>query len=414
MKIWILNHYATSMYFNTTGRHHSFAKYLKKMGYDVKIFCANTIHNSTDTIDMHGKLYTIGKSKDDIPYVFVRTRAYQGNGKDRVRNMITFWKNVKKACKELIEKGDKPDIILASSVHPLTLVAGEQIGKRYNIPCICEIRDLWPETLVRFGKLKSNSILTFLLYKGEKWIYKRANALIFSMGGGRQYIINHKWQNSIDLNKVFHINNGVDIEMFDDNRMKYQIKDEDLESDDFKIVYTGSIGEANRVDILVDVAEKLQKNNILNVKIIIFGSGLKEKELKKRVEEARLLNIIFKGRVEKKYIPYILSKASANVLLLENNGLYEYGISLNKSFEYLASGKPIIMNSTCKYNYIEENNCAVINADIYQSILELLNMSKIEYAKFEHNARNAAHKFDYKVLTDKLESIITQCIGGYQ
>ena len=133
---------------------------------------------------------------------------------------------------------------------------------------------------------------------------------------------------------------------------------------------------------------------------------MKENELKRRVEETGLQNIVFKGRVEKKYIPYILSKADANILLLENNSLYEYGISLNKSFEYLASGKPIVMNSTCKYNYMEENDCAVINSDLYQSVLNLLNMNEIEYTKFKKNARNAAYKFDYRMLTDKLEGII--------
>lgn len=414
MKIWILNHYATEMYFDGAGRHHAFAKYLKMMGHETKIFCANTVHNSTDVINLQGDLYSIKNSKDNITYVFVETRSYTGNGKDRLRNMVTFWKNVKKTCKDLMGKGDKPDVILASSVHPLTLVAGEQLGKKYNIPCICEIRDLWPETLVRFGKLKSNSILTSLLYKGEKWIYKRASALIFTMEGGKQYITNRKWQDSIDLKKVFYINNGVDLEVFDEDKIKYQIQDTDLESDIFKIVYTGTIGEANRVDILVDVAEKLQENNISNVKIIVFGSGMKENELKIRVEETGLQNIVFKGRVEKKYIPYILSKADANILLLENNSLYEYGISLNKSFEYLASGKPIVMNSTCRYNYMEENDCAVINSDLHQSVLNLLNMNKTEYIKFEKNARNAAHKFDYKVLTNKLESIITQCLGGYK
>ena len=126
-----------------------------------------------------------------------------------------------------------------------------------------------------------------------------------------------------------------------------------------------------------------------------------------------LQNIIFKGRVEKKYIPYVLSKAEANILLLVDNGLQEYGISLNKSFEYLAAGKPIIMDSTCKYNYIEESGCAVINSDIYQSILDLMNMNEYEYKEKGDNAINMAHEFDYKVLTDKLEKIINQCIGGY-
>ena len=53
-----------------------------------------------------------------------------------------------------ILKQDKPDIIIASSVHPLTMVAGIKIARKLKIPCICEIRDLWPEAIFSFGKLK--------------------------------------------------------------------------------------------------------------------------------------------------------------------------------------------------------------------------------------------------------------------
>ena len=57
MKVWILNHYATDMYFDSGGRHHSLAKYLIKLGHDVKIFCANTEHNSSRIVDTKGCLY---------------------------------------------------------------------------------------------------------------------------------------------------------------------------------------------------------------------------------------------------------------------------------------------------------------------------------------------------------------------
>lgn len=413
MKIWILNHYATNMYFDGTGRHHSLAKYLIRKGHEVKIFCASTVHNSEQEINLNGKLFLEKIGMDNVPYVFIQTSPYHGNGKDRIKNMVEFYRNVKKTINNYIEK-ELPDSILASSVHPLTLVAGIQSGKKYSIPCICEVRDLWPETLIRFGKLNRKSLIAKLLYRGEKWIYKKATALIFTMEGSIQYLIDRQWQNAIDLNKVYYINNGVDLDAFYDNKAKYQIKDADLTSEGFKIVYTGTIGEANRVDALVDVAERLQENSITNVKIIIFGSGLKENELKSRVKYKGLKNITFKGRVEKKYIPYILSKADANVLLLVKNGLEEYGISLNKSFEYLASRRPIIMDSTCRYNYIEENNCAIINTDLYQAIVDLTRLDNNEYQKMRENASNAAQCFDYKTLADKLEKIIIQYKGEFR
>ncbi len=42
--VWILNHYAANMYFDKGGRHYSFAKYLKKKGYEPVVFCCNRKH----------------------------------------------------------------------------------------------------------------------------------------------------------------------------------------------------------------------------------------------------------------------------------------------------------------------------------------------------------------------------------
>ncbi len=63
------------------------------------------------------------------------------------------------------------------------MVAGIKIAKKLGVPCICEIRDLWPEAIFSFNKAKEKSILGKLLIKGEHWIYKKANALIFTKEG---------------------------------------------------------------------------------------------------------------------------------------------------------------------------------------------------------------------------------------
>ena len=50
--VWILNHYATAMYFDKGGRHYSLAKHLLSKGYKPIILCSNIRHNSTDEIEI--------------------------------------------------------------------------------------------------------------------------------------------------------------------------------------------------------------------------------------------------------------------------------------------------------------------------------------------------------------------------
>ena len=45
--------------------------------------------------------------------------------------------------------------------------------RNLKIPCICEVRDLWPESIAAYGALKRNSLVAKILYQGEKWICKK-------------------------------------------------------------------------------------------------------------------------------------------------------------------------------------------------------------------------------------------------
>ena len=57
-----------------------------------------------------------------------------------------------------------------------------------------------------------------------------------------------------------------------------------------------------------------------------------------KMKKENLKNVKFKGKVEKKYIPYILSKSNLNILNYKQADTWKYGGSQNKQFEYLASG----------------------------------------------------------------------------
>lgn len=186
--IWIWNHYASNTYFEKGGRHYWFAKYLLEKNYKPTIFCASTIHNSDDSIDTQQKKRIINTA-NNIPYVFIKAPEYNGNSIKRIFNMLSFYKSLFPVSREYAKSNGKPDVILASSVHPLTLVAGIKIAKRFKVHCVCEIRDLWPESFVAYGLISRNNIIMKFLYAGEKWIYKKADKLIFTMEGGRDYII---------------------------------------------------------------------------------------------------------------------------------------------------------------------------------------------------------------------------------
>lgn len=407
--VWIWNHYATNMFFDQAGRHYWLAENLIKEGYKPTIFCASTNHFSDNHIDTKGQKFSTD-SVNDIPFIFVNTPEYKGNGKKRVMNMISFYRGLFKTARMYAELNGKPDVIVASSVHPLTLVAGIKIAKKFHIPCICEVRDLWPESIVAYGSLKRNSMIAKLLYQGEKWIYKKADSVIMTWEGGRQYISNQGWGEQVDLSKVKHISNGVIIDSFDRNSKENKIDDDDLNDKNYKnLVYAGSIRKVNNLGLLLDAAKLVQDKN-QQIRFLIYGSGDEKEMLENRCKEEKINNVVFKGRVEKKMIPSILKKSYANILHNSSTSLDKYGQSQNKFFEYLAAGRCVIQTYTTGYSVLEKFNCGLSAVKQHpEEIAEIILEACKDNEKAEQmgaNARMASYDFDFTKLTNKLIEVI--------
>lgn len=414
--IWIFNHYAGHMFFDKAGRHYWFAKYLSIAGYKVTVFCANTISHNTSTAHFDN-MELFHKKIDEaygIEFVFVKARTYSGNGFHRILNMYEFYHNIKRAAKKLAADQGKPDILLASSVHPLTMVAGIQLAKKFQIKCICEVRDLWPEAIIAYSKkIRKNSLLAKVLYRGERWIYEKATAVVFTQEGGPQYVIDHGWTEKdggqIKTDNLYHINNGVDLETFHDNLRNYDYDDDRMKDpSQFKVVYTGAVRRINNLGIIVDAAKKITNPA---VHFYIFGSGDELAYLNERVRKESVSNVTFMGHVQRQFIPSIVSRSDLNLVHWEMNPLLKVGESYNKSFEYFAAGKPVLYTIKPGYSLVEKYDCGMITEgftpeEIAAAIEKMAGMSNEEKEKMCSNARRAARDYDFPRLTDKLIEII--------
>ena len=412
-RFWIFNHYATTPLTGPLLRHYYFAEYLKERNIETTVFAANELHQTGGCVDTHGKPY-LRTEEEGVPFVFVKTSKYEGNGISRVKNMVSFFLGLLKISKGYAKQYGKPDVIMGSSAHPLTSIAGILVARRFRVPAIVEVRDLWPEAIFSFGKVKMNSLVGRLLSAGEKWMYVHADAIVFTKEGDVDHIKEMGWDKEhggkIDLAKCHYINNGVNLKDYYASIEKDILKDPDLEDDSFKVVYTGTVRPVNNVGNLLDTAKLLKDKK--DIKFLIFGGGSELEKLEKRVQDEHIDNVIFKGFVEKKYIPYILSRSSVNVLnYSQANYNWSRGNSSNKLFEYMASGKPIISTVKMGYCILDKYQCGLSLDEctakaLAEQILKIHDMPEEAYAQMAENAKNGAKDFDFPVLTRKLYQVI--------
>ena len=409
--IWIWNHYAGSMYEERGGRHYAFAKYLKQAGYEPVVFCSNARHGKVETYFPDTELWQEHEAeKIGVLFVFVRGRTYGGNGAQRVLNMVDFYRNVKKTARAYAKARGKPDVIYASSVHPLTLVAGIQTAKHFGVRCVCEVRDLWPESIVAYSnRFTREHPLIRLLYRGEKWIYQKADALIFTMEGGYDYITERGWETAVPRAKVHYINNGVDLEQFRYNQAHFRTEDADLEDPSvFKVVYTGSIRHVNQLGTLLDAAKQVTDPA---VRFLIWGDGDQRALLEQRVRDERIGNVVFKGSVDKTAIPYIVSRADLNFAHNAPQEIFRFGISFNKLFEYMAAERPVLCDFPCRYNPAVRLGASDLvenptPENIASAVIRMSRLPKVVYRSYCEAGKAAAQAYDMKALAKKLIHVL--------
>ena len=404
MNIWLINHYAVPPKYYPLARPANFAKYLMAMGHTVTIFAASSVHNSTMNLITDGRRWR-EETVDGVHYVYIKCCDYQGSGLKRIYNICEFAWKLPGVCKHF----PKPDAIVATSMPPTSCAMGVHLGRKWGCKTVAEIADLWPESIVAYGIAGPHNPAVLALRRLEKWIYKKADALIFTMEGAYDYIKEQHWEKEVPRSKVYYINNGVDLELFDYNKEHFRVEDKDLDDPEiFKVVYTGSIRRVNGLGLLLDAAKAVRDPR---VRFLIWGDGDERPMLEQRVKDENIGNVVFKGWVEKKFVPSIVSRADVNIAHCISTPVDRYGISFNKMFEYFAAGKIVLSDFPTKYNPALQCHAGITVEEasapnIAEAIEHLAALPERERTLYEQNSRAAAHKYDFKNLTEELLDVI--------
>ena len=403
----LISHYSPEPQYWGMPRYHEWGKRLIKEGYNVYLLCASTVHSSGKNIIEKGKKYCI-KENEGIKYVYIRCSPYEGNGVSRIRNLIDFYFGVKRVLREL----PYPSVIISESPNPLGAVAGIQFAKKHHIPHIVDVVDLWPESIVVYQGISNNNPIIQMMYKGEKWIYKNSCAIIFSTPGAYDYIVEHHWQSTIPKDKVYYINMGVDLKENDFNKSSYIYEDPVFDDKGiFKVTYTGSVRLVNNLQMLCDAGKEIQLRGYSNIFIMIHGAGDQVEELSEYCVNEGIKNVKLYGRIDKKYIPYVLANSDLCILCYQNTPLLRFGGSMNKMFDYFASGKPIIANAKMGHSIIDEYRCGIeLDSNdpkaLAEKILEYYVMPTEERELIGKHSREAAIAYDLPKLCDELIRIV--------
>lgn len=345
--VWILNHYAQEPGGAGGTRHFHLAEHLAEHGWEATVIAASVELNSGRQ-RLGGREAFRHERISGVPFLWVRTPAHEGNGVGRMLNMLAY------TC-QVLRRGitrtlPRPDVVIGSSVHPFAAVAGAFLARRFNVPFVFEVRDLWPQTLVDMGRLRDGSFVTWSLRKLELWLYRRAARIVVLLPNAWEYIV----PLGIPREIIVWIPNGVDLALFP------LLAPPPSEPGKFTLMYFGAHGQANGLDNVLEALKIVQeKANGRSIRLRLIGGGPLKPALVAQAEQMGLSNVNFEPAVPKNQIPGLASQADAFVFNLIDAPVFRYGISSNKLFDFMASGRPVVFSCNALNNPVKVANAGL-------------------------------------------------------
>lgn len=239
---------------------------------------------------------------------------------------------------------DKFSVIYANT-KPLFGVYFTLIAcKKFNIPLILHIQDIYPESMI--SRLKKGKKLFNIFTRLDKTLYKFAHTILVISDKMKEYIsetrdlqsekivVARNWQGDLDFNCTVPQRNNK-----------------------FTFMFCGSISPAAGVDFLIDSFIDASLDNCV---LIIAGDGSMKEKCQEIVLKRGADNIIFKS-VQPHEVPSVQSLS--DVLLLPLKKGIGKTASPSKLPAYMQSGKPIIasVDSGCDTEFvINSSGCGLI------------------------------------------------------
>ncbi|MEQ8810400.1 MAG: glycosyltransferase family 4 protein [Imperialibacter sp.] len=225
----------------------------------------------------------------------------------------------------------KPDFIYAISTPLSVGMLAKLIHWTRGIPYFFEVGDLWPDVPAQMGYLR-NPLLIRILKSLELSIYQSAKGIVAMSPAMLDY-----------FNDMGYGKKTICVTNFSDLTLTNTPSHEKERTDSFTVAYVGTLGKANHLSYLIDLAEEAQKRGLKNFRCIIMGEGAEEPLLKKMIAERGLSNVSL--------LPHSAKPTAINVLKSASMAYLSFGSydklwtgSPNKYFDALAIGKPILCN----------------------------------------------------------------------
>ncbi len=345
--VWFVNQYAGSPRHGMEFRHYELGRELVGLGMTVVVISGSYSHLFTRRPAVTGA-YTI-EDVDGLTYCWVRVPAYRRSfSLGRVYNMVVFMLRLYRLP---MKRLPPPDAIVVSSPSLFPILPARRWARRNRSRLVFEVRDIWPRTLEDLGGLSRRHPLVAVMSWFERYAYRVADVVVSVLPtAGPHYV-----SRGMEPSKLRVIPNGASPDALrEPTTPAPPLVHAAAIANDFTVGFVGTLGVAAGLEALIGAARILADDD---VGFVIVGQGSEEERF--RALAAGLPNVTFVGAIPKPDVPAALREFDVCYIGYHASPLWQYGISPNKVFDYLAASRPVILAANMVDDWLLDAECGM-------------------------------------------------------
>lgn len=341
MRLLLVNHYAGSPAHGMEFRPYYLAREWVRAGHEVTIVAASYSHVRAVQPEVGAEPRE--EFIDGIRYRWLPTPHYAGNGVGRLRNILSFLRQLRADAWRLTREF-RPDAVIASSTYPMDIWVAKKLARLAKARLVYEVHDLWPLSLIELSGMSPRHPFALLCGKAEADAYRDADVVVAML----PCVQEHMAGRGLDLRKLHIVPNGFAPEEWQgaaspgaallDAALTAHL-DAERAAGRTVVGYAGSMGLPNALDVLLDAAARLKDAPL---SFVLVGSGHEAARLAGRVQAEGLTKVRFFPPIPKAQIPTLLARFDIAYIGWQRTPIYRFGIAPNKLIDYLMARRAIL------------------------------------------------------------------------
>jgi glycosyltransferase involved in cell wall biosynthesis len=231
----------------------------------------------------------------------------------------------------------RPDVVVVETDPPLLCYLGLLLAWWYRAKLVVYLQDIYPDVALKLGKLKDGLFYRFLAATMHG-AYRRADHVVVLSEDMRELLLDF----GVRPERISIIPNWIDTQLVFPIKKGNTLRSKQGWDADFVVMYSGNLGLSQRLEHLLDAADRLRDEK--GIRFVLIGDGASKKDLLARTQEKNLPNVQFLGYQPKGELATSLSAADLHFVVLDPS--IAGCLMPSKIYGILASGSAMLVASS--------------------------------------------------------------------